>query len=283
MARIAMVALTLCLAVCGSGVLAAPPTKEEAANTLRSLPWQRGPGTGAVGNKGTFAIPNNAAFLSEADGSKFLEATGNLPSPGTSIIAGEDWWAAFEFSPVGYVKDDDKIDPDALLKSIKDSDEAANDERRKRGMSELHTLGWYVPPHYDSATKHLEWALKLSTSDDPRPVINYTVRLLGRSGVESVVLVSSPEALDANVASLKRMLSTYSFNPGEQYSEFKPGDHVAEFGLAALVAGGAVALATKTGFWKVLLASLAAFWKVIAVAGAAVLAAIGKFFKRKQV
>ena len=80
---------------------------------------------------------------------------------------------------------------------------------------------------------------------------------------------------------LKTILKSFDFNSGEKYSEWKPGDHVAEIGLAALVVGGAAAVAAKTGFWKVLLAGLAAFWKFIAVGAVAVFAAIGKIFKKK--
>ena len=57
---------------------------------------------------------------------------------------------------------------------------------------------------------------------------------------------------------------------------------MAEIGLAALVVGGAAAVAAKTGFWKVLITALAAFWKFIAVGAVAVFAAIGKLFKKKE-
>jgi uncharacterized membrane-anchored protein len=56
---------------------------------------------------------------------------------------------------------------------------------------------------------------------------------------------------------------------------------VAEFGLGALVLGGAAALAANTGFWKVLLAGLAASWKLVLGGIAAVVAAIKKMFGRK--
>lgn len=255
--------------------------REQTAAAMKALPWESGPTTSEVGDKSRVAIPKDVGFLKESSGSKFLELTGNLPSPGTSIIMARDWWATLDFSGMGYVKDDEKIDADELLKSIKESDEPANEERRKRGLAEIHTEGWIVPPHYDAETHHLEWGLKLSSSDGPEPVVNYSVRLLGRSGVENVVLVSSPETLTTDVAELKTILKGFTFNAGEKYSEFKAGDHVAEIGLGALVLGGAAAVAVKTGFWKVLLASLAAFWKLIAVGAVGVSAAIGKLFKRK--
>jgi hypothetical protein len=50
--------------------------------------------------------------------------------------------------------------------------------------------------------------------------------------------------------------------------------------LAALITGGAVAVAAKTGLWKVVVGALVAGWKLVAVAIAAILASFGRFFKR---
>ncbi|SDP69614.1 Uncharacterized membrane-anchored protein [Rhodoferax sp. OV413] len=248
---------------------------------MEALAWQQGPTSGALEDKATIKVPQGARFLDVNNGSKFLELTGNLPS-NENILVGETWWAAFSFNPAGYVKDDEKIDPDALLKDLKSSDEPGNQERRKRGMSELFTEGWYIPPHYDTATKHLEWALRLRASDSNAPIINYTVRLLGRSGYESAILVSRPETLETDVKSFKAALAGFDFNPGEKYSEFKSGDKIAEYGLAALVAGGAAAVAVKSGFWKVILGFLAAGWKIIAVGAVAVVGGASKLFKKKE-
>ena len=272
------VAAWLCLVGFVSLSAAAPTSQDEAAAGFKALKWERGPVSGALSDKATIKLPDGVAYLDEGNSSKFLELTGNVPAPHHNIVASEDWFAAFSFDPVGYVKDDEKIDADALLKQIKESDEPSNEERRKRGLPELHTEGWYVAPHYDTATKHLEWGLRLRSADSTQPVINYTVRLLGRTGYESAILVSSPDKLDSDVRAFKAVLTGFDFNAGERYAEFKPGDRVAEFGLAALVAGGAAAVAVKTGFWKVILASLAAFWKVIAAGAVAVVAAIGKLF-----
>jgi uncharacterized membrane-anchored protein len=84
------------------------------------------------------------------------------------------------------------------------------------------------------------------------------------------------------VQDLHDVLAGFDFNAGESYGEFRPGDHVAEFGLGALVLGGAAAAAVKAGWFKGLLAALAAGWKLVAAAVAAVFAGIGKLFKRKQ-
>lgn len=274
----------LALALGAAAVAPVQAADEQAASSpMASLHWQRGPTTIALGSRSKIQLPKDTAALSEAESNKFLKMTGNLPATGLQIIASaNDWWATFEFDDSGYVKDDETIDADALLKDLKDSDGPSNEERKKQGLPELFTDGWSVPPHYDSATKRLEWGLRLHASDDNTPVINYTVRVLGRKGYERVVLVSSPETLDKDVAEFKTVLAGFDFNAGEKYSEFTQGDRVAEFGLAALVAGGAAAVAAKTGFWKVLVGFLAAGWKLVAAAVVALLAGIGRLFKGKS-
>jgi uncharacterized membrane-anchored protein len=246
---------------------------QEPPSEFQSLDWHNGPSTEAIGSKATIDIAEEMAFLDAAGTEKFLRLTGNIPSPNHYVLVSKqgNWWAIFNFDDSGYVKDDEKIDADELLKTLKDSDEAGNEERKRLGISPLYTEGWQVPPHYDTVTKRLEWGLKLRSNEGI--VLNYTVRLLGRTGVMNATLVSSPETLDKDVASFKTALAGYEFIGGQRYAEFQPGDKVAEYGLAALVLGGGAAIAAKTGF-------LAKFWKLIVIAFVGLFAAIGKFFKR---
>jgi len=247
-----------------------PKDDDSKTQEIRSLPWQKGPGPGKVGDKATIAIPSGGSFLDESKGSRFLELLGNLPSPGTTILAFGNWFATLNFSDSGYIKDDEKLDPDALLAQLKGQDEEANAERKKRSIPQLYTDSWAVPPHYDAETKHLEWGLNLRVEGQSEPVVNYTVRLLGRSGFETVVLVSSPKELDAGVKELKKVLGGFDFVGGQRYAEFRQGDRVAEIGLGALIVGGAAAAVVKTGYWKTILAALVAGWKFVAAGIAAV-------------
>jgi uncharacterized membrane-anchored protein len=252
------------------------------SNPMAALQWQIGPGTDTIASKATLNVPADVVYIDEANSTKFLELSGNIPHPGNFIVASkkDNWWATFSFNPIGYVKDDEKIDADDLLKTMKDSDGPANEERRKRGIPELVTDGWTVAPHYDSATKRLEWGLKLHS---PKNVaVNYTIRFLGRTGVMNATLVTSPETLDADVKSFKAVLNGFDFNSGERYAEFRAGDHVAEIGLGALVLGGAAAVAAKKGFFTVIFGFLAAAWKFIAVAFVGLLAKIRSLFSKKQ-
>jgi uncharacterized membrane-anchored protein len=246
---------------------------------LQKLAWQRGPGEGAIAGKAKIKIPEGYAFLDDRNTRRFIELMGNPPRDNHYMIAPSalDWFAIFSFDAVGYVKDDEKIDADALLKSLKASDERGNEERKRLGMSAIFTDGWHVPPHYDTGTKRLEWGVRLR--DDKGPTnVNYTSRLLGRTGVMSAVLVTSPNTLTEDMKAFNGALTGFEFVAGEKYAEFKSGDRIAEYGLAALVLGGAAAAAAKAGWLKF----LGKFWYVILAGLALVWAFIKKLFGRKE-
>lgn len=258
---------------------AAPALAQDAEeeSPFAQLDWHKGPGNEDIARKATIRTGESISFLDEANSRRFLELTGNIPEDGNYIIVSSsdeaDWWAAFSFDPVGYVKDDEKIDADELLSTLKDSDEPSNEYRRKLGLGELHTVGWVVPPHYDTQTRRLEWGLKVRS--DGGESVNYTVRLLGRTGVMNATLVADPETLERDIPSFKASLAGFAFNSGETYAEYREGDRVAEYGLAALVVGGAAAIAAKTGF-------LAKFWKLIVGGVVALFVGLGKLFGRKK-
>ncbi len=249
---------------------------------MQALDWHKGPATETILSKGTVKLEKDQGFLDASNTEKFLQLTGNIPTPNENVLYSMDkgWWADFSFDASGYVKDDEKIDADEILKNIKAGDEPSNEERKRLGMAALYTDGWYMPPHYDKQTNHLEWAVKLSS--EGQTFVNYTVRLLGRSGVMSATLVTSPDTLDKDVKEFKQTLSTFDFVDGERYSQFKEGDKVAAYGLAALVAGGAAAIATKKGFWALLAGFFAAAWKFIAVAAVGAFTWLGSLFKKNK-
>lgn len=273
-------ALTVALAAAFALPAAAADSEQDIGAQMQKLPWQVGPATGDVGSRSTIDIPEGARLLPESSGSRFLELTGNLPEQGDTVLVRKGWWATLSFDDSGYVKDDEKLDPDELLAAMRKNEESSNEERRKRGMDTLTTDGWIVLPHYDPATRYLEYGVRLHSSDSPQPVVNYTMRLLSRHGYETVTLVTGPKTLAQDVKDLHQVLAGFKFNAGETYGEFRPGDHVAEFGLGALVLGGAAAAAVKAGWFKGLLVALAAGWKFVAAAVVAGFAGIKRLFGR---
>jgi len=262
------------LVVSVPAVFAQPKDPEKLERDFAALAWQRGPTEGQIGNLATVNVREHQAFLDGPNTRRFLELNGNPPRDDhyTLVGPGMAWFAVFSFNDSGYVKDDEKLDADALLKSLQDSDKPGNEERKRLGLTPLYTDGWHVPPHYDPGTKRLEWGLRLR-KDDGRQLINYTVRLLGRRGVMQATLVSNPQRLDQDTVDFKTALTGYNFVAGERYAEFRSGDRVAEYGLAALVLGGAAVVATKTGFIK-------AFGKLIVVGVVALGSAIAAVFRR---
>ncbi|OTG81448.1 hypothetical protein B9T33_07225 [Acinetobacter sp. ANC 5054] len=257
--------------------------QSEQASPMAQLNWHMGPQSERIADVATLKTKSEQGYLDTADSDRFLEMTGNLPSGQTNILVAQDdsWWATFDYESSGYIKDDEKIDADALLKELKASDEPSNEERTRLGMSKLYTVGWAVPPHYDAQTKQLEWALKVR-SEENHETINYTVRLLGRSGVMSATLVSDETDLNKNIAQFKDSLTGFDFQPGQRYSEFRAGDKVAEYGLAALITGGGIAVAAKKGLFAALIAFLVKGWKLVLIGCAAAAGGLGSIFKRKK-
>lgn len=280
--------LILLFALSSSPVFAQRNTQTDAAaaqmqQRMKELNWIEGPQTVKLFGIAVIDVPEGYVFLNPDDTQKFNTLSQN-PSSGTEyFLAPADlrWGSYFTFQQDGYVRDDEKIDAANLLASIRKGTEAGNKERREKGWPEMTIIGWKLPPFYDAETKRLEWAVNGKVSDNSS-VINFNTRILGRSGVTSIVLVVEPEALDAAVSEFTASLKTYQYSASERYAAFKAGDKIAEYGLAALITGGAAAVATKTGFWKMLGVTLVAAWKLVAVGIAAVVAFLRTLLKRRQ-
>lgn len=260
--------------------LAQQGSSDQLWTELKKLDWKFGPAQGDVAGVANIVVPKSSVFLGAAGTRRFLELNGNLTTDNSYTFAPSNlsWFSVFNFDPSGYVKDDETLDPDELLSILQKNNASANEERTRRGLETLVLEGWYVAPHYDVQTKRLEWATKLRNPSGVI-VVNYTIRLLGRSGVMNAVLVSNPGNLDNDIKAFKGSLASFSFNAGQRYSEFRAGDKVAEYGLAALIVGGAAAAAAKSGVIK-------SFGKLIifGVFGglATAWAAIKRMFSRKQ-
>lgn len=241
-------------------------------NPFESVRWQEGPSIANLGSIAELRVPAGYVFAGGNDTRIIMEAIQN-PTSGDELgfiaPAGLEWFVVYEFDDVGYIRDDEKnsLDADAMLESIKKGTEAGNAERRRRGWPTMTVLGWEQKPRYNETTHNLEWAIRATSEGNL--VVNYNTRLLGRGGVMVVTLVCDPEALSQTLPPFKNVLAGYQFSKGHKYAEFRQGDKMAQYGLSALVVGGATAVAVKTGAAKWL-------WKLLVV----VFVAIGGFFKK---
>ena len=82
------------------------------------------------------------------------------------------------------------------------------------------------------------------------------------------------------------MLEGFDYKAGNKYSEYKKGDKVAKYGIAALVVGGGAAVAAKTGLFAVFFKFLAkggkAVWIGIVAVFAGIWAGIRRLFGRGE-
>ena len=257
---------------------------EDYYESLTALDWQYGPKTQNILGKSTIFVPEGFLFLDVKDTDKYLELTDNQPFSSEELLVPEDlvWQAYFSFDDVGYIKDDEEIDADDLLKTSQEIDKISNKYRAEQGWSALTTVGWKYPPRYDKVNKRLEWAYILKQEDTGEFQINYHTRVLGRNGVMRIQLATFPEDLDKAVLGLSSILPSFEYNAGEKYLEYKEGDRIAEFGLAALIAGGAAAVATKKGLWAMLGALLIGAKKFAIAIIIALFAGIASLFRRKK-
>lgn len=257
---------------------APPPSQAQLDQQFKALPWVEAPAKPKVTDRATITLKPEVGYLDANGTNKLLELTGNLPEPDSYTIAPKkgSWFAVYNFDDIGYVKDDEKIDADALLKSLREGQIAANEERAKQGMEPLTVSGWAVTPHYDPATHNLEYGIALSSPSGTN--VNYHLRMLGRRGVMDAALITSADTLQSDLAAFRTANAGFSYQSGEDYASYKDGDKVSEYGLAALVTGGAAAAALKTGLFAGLLKGLLAFWKIIALGFVAAFASIRKFF-----
>ncbi len=274
-------ALTFLLALIGTAVAQDQPQDKEKGN---GIDWQDGPAVGKLGSVAEIKVPEGYRFTGPEGAKRVMELTQNPVSgkevgviiPANKSKDGPGWFVIFEFDEIGYVKDDerDRIDAAALLQSIQEGTEESNKVRKQKGWPPFHVTGWARPPYYDTRTNNLTWAIKgHGDVKDEAETTNLSTRILGRRGSMNIDLVLDSSAMPVVEPEFNALLTNFSYTPGQKYSEFTRGDRIAEVGLTALIAGGAGAVAAKTGL-------LAKFWKLIVVGFVALVGAIKKFFRK---
>ncbi len=239
---------------------------------IDGVTWVTGPADAMMGSLAKIWVPKGYVFTDGAGTRRIMELMENFAGPSMQgMVTTPDlgWFVVFDFKDVGYVKDDekDKLDADKMLAEMKSNDEAANEERRKRGWQEMYTAGWVRSPFYNDETKRIEWGLRVKGKEGES--VNYLAKILGRRGVMEATLVTDPKILDPTLPQFTNLLTSFDFQGGERYAEYQQGDKLATMGLTALVTGGAVAIAAKSGL-------LQKFWKVIVIGVIAIAAFLKK-------
>jgi len=273
------------------GVAQAAPSQEEQRKVWDDVARaaKKGPVDVPLFDEAVLHVPAGEVFVPQPQADRLLNMFGNPGSnpemPGLILPTDPkaSWFMPVRFEKAGFIKDDDAKtwDADEMLKSFKDGTEEQNKERERAGEPGLEIVGWSEPPRYDATRQRLVWAMTSreigAKPGDPLSV-NYNTYALGRDGYFSMNMVTSMADLPTLKPVAEQQLAALDYNAGKHYADFDAKtDHVAEYGLAALVVGVA---AHKLGFIALALAFLAKFAKLIFIGLAVFGAGVMKFFRR---
>jgi uncharacterized membrane-anchored protein len=260
-------------------------TASEAANKA----MQQGPTAIPLAGQATLKLPEHFGFIPATEAKRLMEAMGNNADGTLGMIVPQggdaSWFIDITYEAAGYIKDDDakSWNADELLTSLKEGTEAGNVERKAGGFPEFEVIGWIEKPTYNAAARQLVWSAELrdkGQAADEVNGINYNTYALGREGYISMNLVTDVAAVERLKPTVQTLLTNLNFDDGKRYSDFNAStDKVAEYGLAALIAGVAV---KKLGLLAVIAAFALKFWKlgmIVLFGGGSLLS---KLFKRKK-
>jgi len=250
---------------------------------------KKGPADIELSGQAVLRLPAGRVFVPQPQAMRLLNAMGNPGSDprlqGLIFPDGNDnWFMTVRYEASGYVKDDDAREwsADDLLKSYREGTEASNEERVKLGVPAIEIIGWAEKPAYDGATHRLVWAMSSRDKGSPANTqgVNYNTYALGREGYFSLNLVTALNDLPQHRGSAHKLLDALEYKDGKRYADFnEKTDHVAEYGLAALVVGVA---AKKLGLIALAAAFFAKFAKVILLALALLGGGFLKFFGKRK-
>jgi uncharacterized membrane-anchored protein len=288
--KFAMVAVATGLALAGAAN--ARPSEAEQRQVWDDVAQaaKKGPVDVPLEDEAVLHVPDGEVFVPQPQADRLLNMFGNPGSnpemPGLILPRDpkSNWFMPVRFHKVGYIKDDDAKTWDVaeMLKGFKDGTEEQNKEREKLGEPGLEIVGWSEVPRYDAAKQRLVWAMtsrEIGAKPDEPLNVNYNTYALGRDGYFSLNMVTSMADLPALKPVAEQQLAALEYNTGKRYADFdSKTDHVAEYGLAALVVGVA---AHKLGFIALALAFLAKFAKLIFIGLAVFGGGVMKFFGRK--
>ena len=254
------------------------PTKEQLLQfqkiqqTVADLKYQTGDINLASANA-KIALKDGFQFLDRAGAKKLLtDVWGNPPQASEDVIGmivpkgfepleDSSWAVTIQSQNDGYVKDEefDSMDFNQVLKDMQEGSKEASKQRVAAGYGKMELAGWATAPHYDKAQHKLFWAKKFDV-DAPGQALNYDIRILGRSGHLELSLISDMSQLKEIEANVPTILGMVDFTEGNRYADYRSGDKVANYGIAALITGGVLA---KTGFFAKLAIILAKGWKLV--------------------
>ena len=143
-----------------------------------------------------------------------------------------------KFTGDGYIKGDDwsQVDPDEFLEQLKSASVENNKERLKNGYNIVQDIRWHIKPEFNKDLGYVYYSL-IVVFDDGNETFNSTAMVLGREGYTDLTFVFKESIAHLMPNEIDKVVQSFDYNSGVQYSDFKAGDKVAAYGVGALVAG----------------------------------------------
>jgi uncharacterized membrane-anchored protein len=190
-----------------------------------------------VGDYAEITVPPGYRFANTEDARILLKIMNNpAPDALAGILAPDNGkgMIVFEFTPIGYVKEQgkDQINPATILVKLREKVKHQNEEAVKQGGLPIETVEWAMEPAYNSETHVMEWAIRAQSGQTK--AVNHVVRLLGREGILDGIAVQS-EQHASDPMPLQQLMAGVSFRPGHTYADFHKGDRVSGHDLADMI------------------------------------------------
>ena len=153
---------------------------------------------------------------------------------------------------------------------------------RLNGFPAAEITGWIEKPAYDAGNHRLVWSAMVRNkgAEAGAGSINFNTYALGREGYFSLNLITGQDTISEDKTNARTLLGAISYLPGKTYGDFNAStDHIAEYGLAALIGGVA---AKKLGLLALGAAFVLKFAKIIGIAVIGGGAAFARIFRRKK-
>jgi uncharacterized membrane-anchored protein len=224
-----------------------------------------------AGGKVKLTVPDGFKFIDAAQSRFILEDVwGNMKDEdvlGMIVKDGfkvtrlvNDYSFVISFSNIGFVPDDKDIDLDhaELLETLKSNMQVSNKTRITHGVNTMTVKSWALVPYFDAYKKALYWANKIEVNGTDEEILNYNLRLLGKSGVIKINAVATMDQLAAIKQVLPLIITQARFDTGEKYADFVKGkDAKSEWTITELISGkgrGHSSLPAFLASWKLWLA-----------------------------
>ncbi len=231
---------------------------------------------------GSIKIDSSEIFLTGNDVNQFAHWTWGKPDYSLMLIRSGADTIYIDYTGGGYVSIDDwkDVDTETMIKELNDNAKTVAQDLKAKNLPYATKLNWVHEPQLDRQKNMVYYAYKVEWSDGRFSLESLSL-VLGKKGYTTVTFVTSYDENISLVAVSKRnkdKASTFIYDKGEMYSDFKTGDKVAAVGIGALLAATLGVKALKPGLLVGLLLLLKKFWFILLLP----FIAIGKLFNTKS-